>query len=67
MTTNDRYRQYLATAQYTWREEKVCPYHGPSRKKDRASGRAEKRAARQKDRAEINNELKPEALERRPL
>lgn len=50
--TSDRYRARLLTAQWSWREEKVCPYHGPSVHKDRSSGRADKRAARQQDRAE---------------
>lgn len=50
----DRYRQRLAHAAWTWREEKVCPrFHGPSHHKDRASGRADKRAARQQDRIEL--------------
>lgn len=53
---SDRYRQLLAYAQWTWREEKVCPYHGPSRRKDRLMGRASKRSARQRDRADIDRE-----------
>lgn len=52
MSTTDRYRQKLAHAQWTWREKKVCRHHGPSRSKDRAAGRNDKRAARQQDRAE---------------
>lgn len=49
----DRYHQLLQHAQWTWREEKVCRYHSPSRRKDRVSGRNDKRAARQHDRREI--------------
>ncbi len=52
----DTYRRLLAHAQWTWREEKVCPYHGPSRRKDRASGRADKRSARQAEQAEVAND-----------
>jgi len=59
MTSNspDFYRRRLAHAQWTWREEKVCPYHGPSERKDRANGRADKRSARQQIRAEILRSL----------
>lgn len=51
----DRYRVKLSDAQWTWREEKVCPYHGPSRHKDRKFGRNDKRSARQADRRETES------------
>jgi hypothetical protein len=52
----DRYRQKLQHAAWTWREEKVCRFHGDARNKDRMSGRAEKRSAKQKDRKEIERD-----------
>lgn len=54
----DRYRARLRHAKWTWREDKYLPSN--SRRmaflKDRASGRAEKRAARQQDRREFETE-----------
>lgn len=58
----DRYRNKIKHASWTWREEKVCPYHGPSTRKDRISGRGDKRSARQADRKEIEVELSPDLL-----
>lgn len=56
MTSNapDLYRQRLAHAKWTWMEAKACRrLLAPLRRKDRASGRAEKRKARQDVRAEV--------------
>jgi len=52
----DRYRQKLNHADWTWREEKVCRFHGAARNKDRVSGRNDKRSARQEDRKEIEQD-----------
>lgn len=58
----DRYRNKIKHAAWTWRENKVCPYHGPSIHKDRTSGRNDKRSAKQQDRKEIEIELSPDLL-----
>lgn len=47
----DRYRQNLSRAGYDWREDNAL-----QSRKDRRNGRAEKRAARQKDRKEIEQD-----------
>jgi hypothetical protein len=53
----DLYKHRLKRAQYSWLEGKVCPYHISPRKKDRVSGRDEKRGARNKDRADMRREV----------
>lgn len=58
----DRYKNKLKHAAWTWREEKVCPYHGPSIRKDRRNGRNDKRSAKQADNVEIEVELNPDLL-----
>lgn len=51
--TSDRYHARLLTAQWSWREAKrYSKWFGPTRSKDSQMGRAEKRGARQLDRAE---------------
>lgn len=52
----DFYRQRLAHAKWTWAEHKACNFIAPPRRKDRASGRAEKRSARQREAADIVDE-----------
>jgi len=52
----DRYKNKIKHAAWTWREEKVSRYHLPARRKDRASGRNDKRSARQEDRRDIFEE-----------
>jgi hypothetical protein len=49
----DRYRHRLKHAAWTWRESKMCRWHRKPDKKDRASGRNDKRGARHEDRAEM--------------
>lgn len=52
--TSDRYHARLLHAQWTWREAKCYrKWFGPTRNKDARMGRAEKRSARQQDRAEM--------------
>jgi hypothetical protein len=52
----DWYRKFLNAAKWDWLECKFChPWH-KRLKKDRTSGRAEKRAARQIVRKEIKDE-----------
>lgn len=46
----DYYAHYLKHALWTWREGRHSPYHSQPRVKDRASGRNEKRSARQVER-----------------
>jgi hypothetical protein len=54
----DTYRKLLAKAAWDWLERKYCHrFMSKRRSKDRVSGRAEKRKARQLDRAEISKEL----------
>lgn len=52
----DRYRQRLAHAKWTWNEGKHCRFLKSPRRKDRESGRAERRSARQADRRETEAE-----------
>jgi len=53
-TGTDFYRQRLATAKWSWREDHA--WHQGKFAKDRSSGRAEKRGARQVQRHEISND-----------
>jgi hypothetical protein len=53
----DNYRNGLKKAGWDWLEHKGSKYHSPPRNKDRASGRATKRAARAKDRRNIGEEI----------
>jgi hypothetical protein len=55
----DNYRNKIKHAAWTWREEKVSRYHLPARRKDRKSGRNDKRAARSLDRKELDDEKIP--------
>ena len=57
MSTFDTYRNEIRKAAWTWREEKVCPYHGPSLHKDRLSGRAAKRRASRLARKDMEREV----------
>lgn len=52
----DRYRKALSDAQWTWNEGKHCRFHKPPRRKERAMGRHDKRAAKAKDRRETREE-----------
>lgn len=52
----DRYRWLLAAAGWGWMERNHR-WHGGPRRKDRRSGRAEKRSARQWDRRELSQAL----------
>lgn len=52
----DWYKQRLAHAQWTWRENRPSP-HGSKCMKDRESGRHEKRRARQKERRDIQQDM----------
>lgn len=49
----DFYRRRLAHALWTWREGRHSTFHKQPRAKDRPSGRAEKRRARQAERRDI--------------
>jgi len=49
----DHYKKNLKNAAWNWMETQAV-----ERKKDRRSGRAEKRSARQADRREINKEIR---------
>lgn len=53
----DRYRQRLAHAKWTWNEHRYCNFLKSPRRKDRESGRAERRSARHADRREMLAEL----------
>lgn len=46
----DFYKFRLKNAQWDWLEYKFCRYHAKEMNKDRVSGRAEKRRARQMER-----------------
>lgn len=52
----DYYKLRLKHALWTWREACHCNYHRKPRIKDRASGRNDKRSARQQARREIDGE-----------
>ena len=45
----DYYRHAIKHAAWTWREGKMCSFHKRPRKKDRPSGRNDKRAAKQRE------------------
>lgn len=49
----DFYKLRLMHALWTWREGRRSRFHSQPRIKDRASGRNDKRAARQQERREI--------------
>lgn len=51
----DRYRNRLKHAGWTWKEDRS--WNQGKLLKDRSSGRADKRSARQADRAEVSEEL----------
>ena len=52
----DNYLKKLRKAGWDWLEHKNSHYHRTPRNKDRRSGRAEKRSARQEVRKEIDSE-----------
>ena len=52
MTTFDGYRHRIKRAAWTWLEAKVVQVLRSPRRKDRKSGRADKRGARQREREE---------------
>jgi hypothetical protein len=52
----DHYHHKIKHASWTWREEKVSRYHLPPRRKDRRSGRNDKRSARQLEKKELDRE-----------
>jgi hypothetical protein len=55
----DTYKKLLASAAWTWMEHKHCSkFMSKLRRKDRTSGRATKRSARQVDAKEIAEDSK---------